>query len=97
MRKPKDHQKSKGPSWIKPGFVVAAITFAWAAANTPPDFSPTSLAIWATGTLTAGLIAKAAMAVITPFINAIIRIAQQQMHEAQHPHKPPQKPAGKAS
>lgn len=92
-----DKPKSNAPSWIKPGFVIAAVTLAWAAANTPPDFSTTSLAIWAIGTLTTGLIAKAAMAIIAPCTNVIIRIAQQQMHDAQHPQKPPQKPAGKAS
>jgi hypothetical protein len=82
MSKTDAKSKSKAGAWIKPGFVLAAITLAWAAANTPPDFSAANILIWLTGMLTTALIAKAAMAIIEPAIKLSLRTARRQIREA---------------
>lgn len=86
MSKP-EKPKSQAGIWIKPGFVLAAVTLAWAAANTPPDFSPTNLGIWVTGMLTTTLITKAALSIIEPLIKSILRTAKRQIREAQRARK----------
>jgi len=67
-------RRPKAPA-IRPGFVVVAVVCVAAALTEPADFNAAAALIWVLGTVTAGLLTCAAMAVLQP----IIKLCHAQM------------------
>lgn len=59
-----------GLTW-KPGLIAGALALLWAAANEPPSFETGDLMIWLLGSVTAGLLARAALALVKPLVRII--------------------------
>jgi hypothetical protein len=62
---------------IRPVPVVIAVAVLWAAANEPATFTPSSIVVWLLGTVTIGLLARAALALLEPLIKLGLALMMQ--------------------
>jgi hypothetical protein len=62
---------------IRPLPLVAAAAVLWAAANEPTDFTPAAMVVWLLGTLTVGLLTRAALALLEPLAKLGIALLLQ--------------------
>ncbi len=57
---------------VRPGWLVVAAACGWAALNQPPVLEWSRLFVWLLGTVTAGLLARAGLAVVEPLVKLIV-------------------------
>ncbi|HQT38099.1 MAG TPA: hypothetical protein PK231_01655 [Acidocella sp.] len=63
--------------WYKPGLSLAGFVLFWAAAHEPPAFTAASTGVWIIGTMTAALLAKAALVLAGPVSRILMMLSRQ--------------------
>jgi hypothetical protein len=79
----------KSDRLYRPGLVMVGVVLLWAAFNEPAQFDTASVAVWLLGAVTAGLLARAALALAEPALKLTIDLAVQQARRV-----PPDEAAG---
>ncbi len=80
MTKPKPKPK---PGLLKPGMIMLAVMFLWAAQNMPAAITPGSGALWLCGAITAGLLARAALALAAPVFKILGDLIRRSFQDLQ--------------
>jgi hypothetical protein len=62
---------------IRPGPLVIAAAVLWAAANEPASFTPAAIIVWVLGSMTIGLLARAALALGEPLAKLGVAVLLQ--------------------
>jgi hypothetical protein len=81
---PSSKSKGKKAKLLRPGLLVLAVMFLWAAQNEPANFTASTFASWALGALTVALLTRAGLALVAPVFAIAGTLLTQAMQE--HPH-----------
>jgi hypothetical protein len=74
---------TKGSSGLyKPKLLVVAFALFWAGTNQPESLTPVTLVLWVLSAVTAGVLMRAALAVVEPLVKLALKMAKQASSEA---------------
>jgi hypothetical protein len=69
-------------SLYKPRLLVVAFALFWAATNQPASLTPVTLLIWGLSAVTAGVLMRAALAVVEPLVKLVFEMMKRPSPEA---------------
>jgi hypothetical protein len=69
-------------SLYKPSLLVVAFALFWAATNQPASLTPVTLLIWGLSAVTAGVLMRAALAVVEPLVKLAFEMMKRPNPEA---------------
>jgi hypothetical protein len=77
----KTNKGNKGSGLYRPGLLVIAAALFWAGLHAQGTLTPVTLLLWGLSAVTAGVLMRAALAVVEPLVKLAFDAARRALHE----------------